>query len=68
MRDPARIKPLMAKLANMWQQYVPDWRFGQLICNVLGSCKRDPWFYEEQEMLKVFHDYFGMAHHDGVAS
>lgn len=22
MRDPARIKPLMAKLANMWQQYV----------------------------------------------
>lgn len=57
MRNPERIDKFCSKLAEYWKE-VPDWRFGQLICNVLGTCKRDPFFYEEDEMLKTFEDYF----------
>lgn len=57
MRNPERIDKFCSKLAEYWKE-VPDWRFGQLVCNVLGTCKRDPFFYEEDEMLKVFEDYF----------
>ena len=57
MRNPERIDKFCSKLAKYWKE-VPDWRFGQLICNVLGTCTRDPFFYEEDEMLKVFEDYF----------
>lgn len=57
MRNPERIDKFCSKLAEYWKE-VPDWRFGQLVCNVLGTCNRDPFFYEEDEMLKVFEDYF----------
>lgn len=57
MRNPERIDKFCSKLAEYWKE-VPDWRFGQLICNVLGTCKQDPFFYEEDEMLKIFEDYF----------
>ena len=57
MRDINRIDDFCNKLAEYWKQ-MPDLRFGQLIMNVLGTCKRDPWFYEEDEMLKVFEDFF----------
>ena len=63
MRNPERIDKFCSKLAEYWKE-VPDWRFGQLICNVLGTCKRDPFFYEEDEMLKVFEDYFFPAKED----
>ena len=56
MRDPARIEPLMAKLANMWQRYVPDWRFGQLMSNFLGfvvsETHRDIFFYYTSYFLR----------------
>lgn len=57
MRNKDRIHPFMMQLVEHWSK-VPDWRFGQLIVNVLGTCERDPFFYEEDEMLKVFEDYF----------
>ena len=59
MRDPARIDPFLAKLGEYWK-LVPDWRFGQLICNVFGemSAKVDPFFPEEKEMLKYFERFF----------
>ena len=57
MRNKERIKEFTDKLAEYWEK-VPDWRFGQLIVNVLGTCKRDPFFYEEDEMLQVFEEYF----------
>ena len=65
MRDPKRIDAFCKELATIWKE-VPDWRFGQLICNVLGTCKRDPFFYEESEMLKVFRDYFGITDNTGI--
>ena len=32
MRDKARIKPFLEEIEKIWSE-VPDWRFGQLICN-----------------------------------
>ena len=57
MRDIKRIDDFCNKLAEYWKQ-VPDWRFGQLIVNILSTCSRDPFFYEEDEMLKLFEEYF----------
>ena len=66
MRDPKRIYDFCNKLATIWATECPDWRFGQLIVNVLGTCKRDPFFYEENEMLEVFEKYFGIGDCSGV--
>lgn len=58
MRKVERIKPFMLELAKIWEENCPDWRFGQLIVNVLGSFDRDPFFPEEDEMLELFKGYF----------
>ena len=57
MRDEKRIDPFLDKLKEYWHM-VPDWRFGQLICNVLGTAKIDPFFIEEKDMIKLFEEYF----------
>ena len=36
MRDPARIQKFCNRLAKAWRCH-PDWRFGQLICNVFSE-------------------------------
>ena len=41
MRDPNRIPIFCYKLAKLWEDY-PDWRFGQLICNLTN---REDIFY-----------------------
>ena len=48
MRDPKRIEPFLSILAEAWHKY-PDLRFGQFMVNFFGSCKRDPFFPEEDE-------------------
>jgi hypothetical protein len=58
MRKPERIDTFCNELAKIWKENVPDWRFGQLMVNVLNSLPRDPFFYEEDEMIQVFRDYF----------
>lgn len=57
MRDINRIDPFLQKLGEYWKQ-VPDWRFGQLMVNFLGSLNRDPFFPEEDEMLEALEKYF----------
>lgn len=60
MRDKKRIKKFCDELALVWENNCPDWRFGQMICNVFGemAIERDPFFPEEDEMIKFFKDYF----------
>lgn len=58
MRAITRIEPTLAEIAKYWRR-VPDWRFGQLIVNVLGSSERDPFFLEEEDLLTLFKGYFG---------
>lgn len=61
MRDPNRIDKFCNELAEMWHK-VPDWRFGQLMDNVLGSyvgdTGNDVFFVEDDEMLDYFKKYF----------
>lgn len=60
MRDVKRIKKFCDELALVWENNCPDWRFGQMICNVFGemAMECDPFFPEEDEMIKFFKDYF----------
>lgn len=63
MRNKNRIYEFCNEFANVWANNVPDWRFGQLICNVFGQMAgegRDPFFPEEDEMIKYFKKYFGI--------
>ena len=61
MRDPKRIDEFCKMLAKCWHK-VPDWRFGQLISNVLGQyvaeTHRDIFFPEDDEMIEFFRNYF----------
>ena len=56
-RDPKRIKAFCDQLAEIWESQCPDWRFGQLISNILPQ---DPFYVEEEELLKVFKEYFNL--------
>lgn len=58
MRSKERIDIFCNKLAKLWKENAQDWRFGQLIINVFGTLSRDPWFYEEDEMMEIFEQYF----------
>lgn len=58
MRKIERIDIFCNELAKLWKEKCPDWRFGQLMSNVLNSLPRDPFFYEEDEMLEAFKKFF----------
>lgn len=64
MRDKKRIKKFCDELATIWEKECPDWRFGQMICNVfndmVASERRDPFFPEEDEMMSYIKNYFNL--------
>ena len=55
MRDPKRIQPFMAKLAKEWKKY-PDLRFVQFVNLVFNEATRDPFYYEENEILELLEE------------
>ena len=57
MRDKKRIKPFLRALEKEWMK-VPDWRFGQLVLNVLSENKSKAFVMEDAEMLEAFEEYF----------
>ena len=57
MRSKSRIDGYCARLKTMWEA-VPDWRFGQLMCNVLGATGRDPFFAEDEELFAAMEQAF----------
>ena len=61
MRDPNRLDDFYEEFKNIHRKHFPDWRFGQLISNFFGwiasAKERDIFFPEEEEMLKLFHEY-----------
>lgn len=63
MRDPKRINKFCDRLAACWST-VPDWRFGQLMSNVLGQYQAehgDIFFPEDETMIAYIEKYFGMS-------
>ena len=61
MRNPNRLDSFYAELCEIHKTHFPDWRFGQMVSNVLdwytAKHKRDIFFPEEDEMLQIFKDY-----------
>ena len=61
MRNPERIKVFCDRLAYLWSNNCPDWRFTQLIENVFSNrpLPRVPFFYcEDDETLSFLEQYF----------
>lgn len=61
MRDKYRLYKFYEELREIHMKYFGQWRFGQMISNVLGDwqakTKRDIFFLEEDEMIQIFKDY-----------
>lgn len=60
MRDPKRLDDFYDRLKKVHQDVFPDLRFGQFVMMVLGDIqfyKRDPFFVEEDEMIKYIEEY-----------
>lgn len=61
MRDINRLDKFYNELCEIHKKHFPDWRFGQLLVNVLADwqakTKRDIFFPEEDEMIQIFRDY-----------
>ena len=58
MRNPNRLYDFYDEVRRIHMEYVPDWRFSQLVCNVFGSI--DIFFYmEEDKALQQLKTYFG---------
>lgn len=61
MRDVYRLYKFYEELREIHMKYFPDWRFGQMIINVLADwqakTKRDIFFIEEDEMIQIFREY-----------
>lgn len=63
MRDQKRIDKFCWRLAEAWKK-VPDWRFGQLMSNILGEyysqTKMDPFFVEDDEFMEFIEKLMGV--------
>ena len=61
MRDPNRINEFCSTLAELWHK-VPDWRFGQLVYNVISEVSKTtntpPFYIEDDVMIKEIQQYF----------
>ncbi len=61
MRNPERLENFYEEFKQLHKENFPDWRFGQLISNFFGwiysEKKRDIFFPEEDEMIKLFKEY-----------
>lgn len=55
MRNPERIERMIQKLQYIWER-VPDWRFGQLMCNLqraLGNGVNDGFYVEDDKWEEI---------------
>lgn len=59
MRNSDRITTFLNVLKKCWEKY-PDWRFGQIVCNIQFSIGQDGYYIEDDEMIKIFKQYFNM--------
>lgn len=57
MRDVERIDGFLIQLGEIWKKKVPDWRFGQLISNLIDD-SGDPFYWEEEYFLDKVKEFF----------
>ena len=56
MRDPNRIDYFLKRLGDCWKK-VPDWRFGQFICNI-------PFYMEDSQFIECIESFFKESNDD----
>ena len=56
MRNPKRIHRMMKELEELWK-VVPNWRFGQLICNIFGTQNIDIFHIEDDKAEEIIKNY-----------
>lgn len=59
MRDPERINEVLAQVEELWRLY-PDWRLGQLLCNVAAWADPTPesvWNVEDNEIVAQIQEH-----------
>lgn len=57
MRDSSRIEPFCERLAKIWSEKVPDWRFMQLISNLQSAIGNDGFYIEDDRILEILDAY-----------
>lgn len=61
MRNPDRLDAFYKELCEIHKTYFPDWRFGQLMTNILSwytkRYERAMYYPEENEMLQILKTY-----------
>lgn len=57
MRDPSRIGPFCERLAKIWSEKVPDWRFMQLVSNLQSAIGSDGFYIEDDHILEILDAY-----------
>lgn len=65
MRDINRIRRFCNELAAIWETQCPDWRFSQLVLNVMESDEMKnaiPFYVEDDEMMEHFKSFFKMEY------
>ena len=66
-RDPGRIYPFVSDLGMIWATQCPQWRFGQLMVNVMEYIRgngADPFYLEEPDLRDYIEKYLEV--NDGV--
>ena len=63
MRDPKRIRKFCDEFATLWESSCPDWRFGQIICNVFSGS--DPFYLEDDKAMEKIRKYFSSQTEEG---
>lgn len=60
MRNPDRIDKVLEVLGACWKKY-PDWRLGQLFCNLQRATGTDLFYLEDNKMIELLNEYFEMG-------
>lgn len=58
MRNPDRLVPFYDRVEKLHRTFCPDWRVGQLLMNFISWLGRDPYYMEDEELLKKIDEYF----------
>ena len=61
MRNPERIEEVLQALSDAWHK-VPDWRLGQLLCNLQSAAGNDLFYMEDDKFIELLEEYFNMEH------
>ena len=57
MRNPERIDKVLQALYDAWHK-VPDWRLGQLLCNLQSAAGNDLFYMEDDKFIELLKEYF----------